>query len=205
MADQVPDKRPHLVLQNTSQPLAFTAHSPGGGAKTVPDRPRQQHGQALRAQLQALEPLSHAAVATQQQQGLESGLGLQIQFVGQPDVDLAFQSLGNDTKKIELLSVRKEGANTFANVFVPDGQLAHFEKYVVDYLEEKKDKNGNARDHKALLNTIASIRAAELQALWTDDQELLPEDPELPFWWEVWLPVRGQREAVVADFKKLAA
>jgi hypothetical protein len=205
MADQVPDKRPHLVLQNTSQPLAFTAHSPGGGAKTVPDRPRQQHGQALRAQLQALEPLSHAAVATQQQQGLESGLGLQIQFVGQPDVDLAFQSLGNDTKKIELLSVRKEGANTFANVFVPDGQLTHFEKYVVDYLEEKKDKNGNARDHKALLNTIASIRAAELQALWTDDQELLPEDPELPFWWEVWLPVRGQREAVVADFKKLAA
>ena len=205
MADQVPDKRPHLVLQNTSQPLAFTAHSPGGGAKTVPDRPRQQHGQALRAQLQALEPLSHAAVATQQEQGLESGLGLQIQFVGQPDVDLAFQSLGNDTKKIELLSVRKEGANTFANVFVPDGQLAHFEKYVVDYLEEKKDKNGNARDHKALLNTIASIRAAELQALWTDDQELLPEDPELPFWWEVWLPVRGQRDAVVADFKKLAA
>lgn len=206
MADQqAPDRRRHLVLHETSKALAYTAHSPGGGgSKAIPDLPRQQHGQALRTQLQALEPIAQAAAASQQQLGLESGLGLQIQFVGQPDVELAFQSLANDAKKIELLSVLKEGANTYANVFVPDGQLAHFEKYVVEYLEEKKDKNGVARDHKALLNTIASIRTAELRALWTDDPELLPEDASEPFWWEVWLPVRRARQAVVGDFKKLA-
>ncbi|KWN79378.1 hypothetical protein WM24_27285 [Burkholderia ubonensis] len=148
--------------------------------------------------------MAQATTAAQQQLGLESGLGLQIQFVGQPDVELAFQSLANDTKKIELLSVFTEGATTYANVFVPDGQLAHFEKYVTEYLEEKKDKNGVARDHKALLNTIAAIRAAELRALWTDDPELLPEDKHEAFWWEVWLPVRSARQSVVEDFKKLA-
>lgn len=206
MPDQPPAKRPHLVLKDTSRAVGFTAHSPGGGdTKVVPDLPRAQHGRALQNQLEALKPVATEAVRAQQLQELNSGLGLQIQFASQPDVELAFESLANEPKKIELLSVRTEGDQTFANVFVPDGQLAHFEKYVVEYLEEKKDRNGNARDHRALLNTIASIRAAELRALWTDDPALLPADPAVPFWWEVWLPVRGQRQAVVDDFRKLAA
>jgi hypothetical protein len=206
MPERPRDKRPHLVLHDTSTPKAFTAHAPKGGPKpTIPDLPRQQHGQTLQHQLQQLKPLVTTAVARQREQGLESGLGLQIHFVSQPDVELAFQSLGDERQKIELLSVRHEGEHTFANVFVPDGKLDHFEKYVTEYLEEKKDKNGNARDHRALLNTIESIRAAELRALWTDDLDLLPKDPTVQFWWEVWLPVRGQRQAVVEDFRKLAA
>lgn len=206
MPDQPPAKRLHLVLQDTSRAVGFTAHSPGGGGpRFVPDLPRAQHGRALQNQLEALKPVAIEAVRAQQEQELNSGIGLQVLFASQPDVDLAFESLANDPKKIELLSVRTVGDQTFANVFVPDGKLAHFEKYLVEYLEEKKDRNGNARDHRALLNTIASIRAAELRALWTDDPVLLPADLTVPFWWEVWLPVRGQRQAVVEDFKKLAA
>lgn len=206
MPEQPQDKRPHLVLHDTSTPKAFTAHPPKGGAKPViPDLPRQQHGQALHHQLQELKPLAATALATQQEQGLESGLGLQIHFISQPNVELAFQSLADERQRIELLSVRNEGEHTFANVFVPDGKLEHFEKYIAAYLEERKDKNNKARDHKALLNTIESIRAAELRALWTDDIALLPDDPTVQFWWEVWLPVRGQRQTVVEDFRKLAA
>ncbi|MEO5626401.1 MAG: S8 family peptidase [Dokdonella sp.] len=205
MPDQLPDKRPHFVLQDTSTSIEFTAHSPKGGPpKDVPDLPRQAHGQTLQAQLQALKPAAATAVESQRLQGLESGLGLQIQFVSQPGVELAFESLGNERKQIEVLSVRQDGVNTFANVFVPDGELAHFENYVAEYLEEKKDKNGKALDHRNLLNTIEAIRSAELRALWTDAPDLLPEDPTTAFWWEVWLPVRGQRESVVEDFKKLA-
>lgn len=205
MPEQPQDKRPHLVLHDTSTRKAFTAHTPKGGNKPViPDLPRQPHGRALHRQLQELKPLAAQAVSVQQEQGLESGLGLQIHFVSQPNVELAFQSLADERQKIELLSVRHEGEHTFANVFVPDGKLKHFEKYVADYLEERKDKNKNARDHKALLNTIESIRAAELRALWTDDITLLPEDSTVPFWWEVWLPVRGHRQTVVEDFRKLA-
>ncbi len=204
MPDPAADKRAHLLLHGTSQPHAFTAHSPGGGKKKLPERDRQAHGQALRVQLQELETAAETAAASQRALALESGLGLQIEFVGQPDVELAFQSLADDRKKIELLSVRREGDVTYANVFVPDGGLGHFERYVADYLEEKKGKNGQALDHKALLNTIASIRVAELRALWTDDPGLLPANPDEAFWWEVWLPVRAARQAVVSDFRKLA-
>lgn len=210
MTEPVNDNRPHLILRDTSESKLFTAHSLGGGGKpVVPELPRKQHGEMLQAQLRALTPVAEQAIATQQAQGLEAGVGLQIQFIGQPDVALAFESLANDTKRIELLSVRQEGNHTIANVFVPDGRLDHFEKYVSDYLQERKDKSGKrALDHKSLLNTIAAIRTAELRALWTDDPQLLPDDKSKPFWWEVWLPVRGRqgelREQVINDFRKLA-
>jgi len=144
MPDQPRDRRPHLVLANTSTAQAFTAPSSGGGSPAVPVLNRLQHGNALKAQLLALQPVAQQAVAAQKEQGLESGLGLQVQFVGQPDVALAFESLGYEVgkdaqKKIEVLSVRVDGDTTYANVFVPDGKLAHFEKYVEDYLSERKN------------------------------------------------------------------
>ncbi len=186
MPDQPLDRRPHLVVANTSTAQAFTAPS-GGGASEVPVLDRAQHGNALKAQLLALQPLARQVVAAQQEQGLESGLGLQVQFVGQPDAALAFESLGYELgkdarKKIEVLSVRVDGDTTYANVFVPDGKLAHFEKYVEDYLAERKNVNGHALDHHALLNTISAIRRSELRALWTDDPALLPQDTTEACW-----------------------
>lgn len=211
MPDQPLDRRPHLVLTNTSTAQAFTSPSSGGASSAVPVLDRAQHGNALKAQLLALQPIAQQAAAAQQEQELESGLGLQVQFVGQPDVALAFESLGYEVgkdarTKIEVLSVRVEGDTTYANVFVPDGKLAHFEKYVEDYLAERRSADGRrALDHHALLNTISAIRRAGVRALWTDDPSLLPQDPAESIWWEVWLPVRGDRQAVLADFRKLAA
>ncbi|MDK9723709.1 MAG: S8 family peptidase [Sterolibacteriaceae bacterium MAG5] len=207
MPDQAQrDRRPHLVLSDTSQTKAFTSHSAkSGGPKPPPELNRAQHGAALRAQLQAIQATTQDLIARQREIGLVSGLGLQIQFRSQPDVELAFEKLHNETSHIELLSIHTEGEYTYANVFVPDGMLDHFEKKITDYLEEKKDKNGKARDNKPLLNTIESIRAAELRELWTDAPELLPSDPDEVFWWEVWLPVRERRDLVIGDFCKLAA
>lgn len=205
MSEAPLDRRPHLVLSNTSQAKEFKAHTPkGGNNRIAPELERAQHGAALSAQLQVIQASSEDLIARQRDIGLESGLGLHIQFRSQPDVELAFESLQYEPSHIELLSIRTESGYTYANVFVPDGALVHFEKYVAEYLNEKKDINGNARDHKSLLNTIETIRTAELQALWNDDQELLPEDPDEIFWWEVWLPVRGKRALVINDFRKLA-
>jgi len=206
MANEAPDKRPHFVLSNTSETKPFTTpKSSRGESQPLPELNRAQHGASLQTQLDALKPIADFAAASQQLMGLEGGAGLQIQFQSQSGIALAFESLANDPQHIELLSIRKEGDNTYANVFVPDGKLAHFEKYVTEYLEEKKNKNGDPIDHRPLLETIASIRAAELRALWTDELELLPQNLDEAFWWEVWLPERGNREVVVNDFRKLAS
>lgn len=210
MSDQTPDKRPHFVLQNTSEARPFTAHSPKGGAKPIlPQLDREQHGAALRGQLHALLPLAEAAKQRQEEIGLEAGLGLQIQFLSRPDADLAFERLASEgkSKGIELLSIQeRDNKAVLANVFVPDGQLQHFERLVSEYLESKTDRNGKPRDNKTLLNTIGSIRAAAIQGLWTDSPELLPANPEEAFWWEIWL--RRSRDAdssAVEDFRRLAA
>lgn len=210
MPEQAQDKRPHLVLTNTSKAQPFTAQSAGGGGSIdVPKPDRAQHGAELKAQLQALRSVAQHASEAQQEQGLQSGLGLQIQFIGMPNVELAFESLGdernrNPSQQIEVLSVRTEGNTTVANVYVPDGKLDHFENYVAEYLAAKTNKKGNLIDHGTLLNAISSIRSAELRALWTDEPELFPQNIAEQFWWEVWLPVRGKRNEVVEDFRKLA-
>ena len=182
MPDKREHQRSHLILQQTSELKPYKAHTPKGGSKPeVPDIPRQKHGKALQKQLQELKHVADLAKAFQEEAGVESGLGLQIQFVGQPDVEMAFQSLADERQKIELLSICQEGDQTIANVFVPDGKLVHFEKFVREYLEEKKDKNDKPLDHRNLLNTIESIRSAELKALWTDDPDLLPQEKRRSF------------------------
>lgn len=210
MPDQAHDKRPHLVLANTSEAKPFTAHSPNGSKKPLlPELDRAQHGAGLHAQLEALRPLAEAAKQRQQEIGLDAGLGIQIQFVSRPDAELAFEKLASEgkSKGIELLSVQEDnGKAVLANVFVPDGQLQHFERLITAYLEERTDRNGKPRDNKRLLNTIDSIRASLIQGLWMDSPELLPADPVEQFWWEVWLRRRrGDGHAAVEDFKRLAA
>ena len=46
------------------------------------------------------------------------------------------------------------------------------------------------------------IRAASLRALWTDTDTEFPTEEEGSLWWEVWLPVRTDRQAVVAAFRE---
>jgi hypothetical protein len=209
MTDQAHDKRQHLLLQNTSEAKPFTAHTPNGGSNPpLPQLNRAQHGAELLEQLSALKPLAEAAKRQQQEIGLDSGIGIQIQFISRPDAELAFDKLAAEGKGkgIELLSVQEhDGKAVLANVFVPDGQLQHFERLVTSYLNETTDKNGRPRDNKKLLNTIGSIRTSAIRSLWMDSLNLLPTDPEEQFWWEVWLRRRkDDGNASVKDFKRLA-
>lgn len=205
---QASDKRTHLVLENTATAQRFTAFG-GGGSTKPPWLDPQQHGVVLRAQLDGLRVIAAQAAVAQESAGLQGGIGLQIQFVGIPGIELAFESLSNErgrdqSKHIDVLSVRVDGNTTTASVFVPDGKLSHFEKYVAEYLQGKRNVNNELIDHSSLFNTVAAIRTAEIRALWTDDPASLPEDDTEMFWWEAWLPVRGRGNEVVADFRKLA-
>lgn len=210
MTEQTNDKRLHLTLPKTSSTQLYTAHSlGGGGATTLPQRDRQTHGQILKTQLQLVKTMSSLARSRQEGLQLISGFGVQVEFVGQPDVALAFESLGSEVGKnkarhIEVLSIHKEGEIASANVFIPDGKIAHFEKYLEDYLDEKRRADGVPADHKSLINTLSAIRLAGIKSLWTDDSRLLPENLDEAFWWEVWLPVRHNRNAVVTDFHRIS-
>ena len=154
-------------------------------------------------QLGELRSEAVTARAAQQEAGLDDGLGLRIEFESFPEIELAFESLARERSGIELLNVRHHERRTYATVFVPDGKLTHFEGLIQDYLAEKRNRIGQFRDHKRLINAIRQIRAASLRALWTDAEEAFPTERERPLWWEVWLPIRQDRNATVDTFLRL--
>jgi hypothetical protein len=193
---------PHLILEGFASTEAFRSPG-GGGSRTVPARNRARHGHDLQRQLQALyEVVDRTNVSLDPESNLD--FGIQVEFESFADVELAFESLAREQSGIELLNVRTAGGTTYATVYVPDGKLARFEQLIRDYLAERRGANNQALDHQPLIDTIRNIRAASVSALWTDDIAVFPEDPTLSIWWEIWLPVRGDREAVVNRFRAFA-
>lgn len=200
--------KPHFILENTVTAESFRLRS-GGGATEVPSRNRQQHGGQLLQQLGALRPEIEQARSQQEAAGLDEGYGLQVEFESFPDIELAFESLAKERSGIELLNVRHEENRTMATIFVPDGKLHILENLVTAYLDEGNDsineKKGTRKPrNQRLLDAIRSIRVGSLKSLWTDDPEVFPQSDDEAFWWEVWLPVRGDRLDEVQRFKQLA-
>lgn len=205
MTDNTREQLPHLVLSGTATTERFSAISSGGGHPPIlPQLDRATHGQGLLNQIETLKGVAAQAKQVQQEAGMESGYGIQVQFRSFEDVALVFESLPREKSGIELLNVRQAEHRTLATVFVPEGKFEHFEKLITEYLEEKTDRNGKPRDHKALLNTIEDIRCATMEALWTDSSEALPGNEDEAVWWEVWLPARGDRQSMLMQFRNIA-
>ena len=203
MAEGTQGRHRHFILEGFTDTEAYRSPRQGGGRSNVPCRNRLQHGEALLHQIDKLREEANSARKTQQDLGFGEGLGLQVEFESFPDVELAFESLARERSKIELLNVRHEENRTLATVFVPDGKLAIFENLIKAYLNESKDTNTGPRNHR-LLNAISAIRAANLQALWTDAEEEFPDAEEGSLWWEVWLPSHRDRQVVELDVKNLS-
>jgi Subtilase family len=199
------DVKLHIFLGANGKAEPFTSPSTGRGAKPdIPARNRQQHGGSLIRQLVQIEERQTALRQEAEAQELESVVGIQVEFESFQGIELAVESLADARRNIELLNVIHRDDKTIATIFVPEGKLSAIESKLQAYLGEKKDKAGRARDNRPLIDAIQAFRAAALDALWTDDRDQLPENLEEEFWWEVWLPVRGDRQAVLHDFKLLA-
>lgn len=198
------DRRSHLILRGITETDRFVSPRQIVPQSVIPNRDRPRHAAALRG---ALTDVSADAIAARQVQlaaGLEDDIGLRVEFEGYADVQLAFESLAREGQGIELLNIRQVDQRTLATVFVPDGKLPHFEKLIREYEEERRDTNGRRLDHANLINTIQNIRTASLRALWTDEPEKFPASDDEVFWWEIWLPVRDDRQAINASFERLA-
>lgn len=196
--------RPHLFPLDTRTTEGYTAHPGGGGRNVVPPQDRLQHAGALRAQIAQVAAVQAQRVAEQQAANMRSMIGVQVEFESQRGVELAAASLARDRQGIELMNVRQQGNQVLATVFVPHGQLTHFDKLLTDYVDYKVDRLGNARDNQHLVDAILGVRAASFGSLWTDTDDALPRDDAEAIWWEAWLPAGERRDQVVADFRAVA-
>lgn len=204
MTEPTAGQRPHFYFQGTGQAERFRSTASSTREPRFPSHDRVQHGGVLLGQLKHVGEQMTQAVSLQHQSGRDGGFGLQIEFRSFPGFELAFEGLARGAQRIELLNLRRDRATQtdMATVFVPDGQLKAFESLIRQYLEANTSK-GQPRN-APLLNPIQEIRFAAFSALWTDDPAVLPANDAETIWWEFWLPVREDREAVLGRFRSIA-
>jgi len=202
--------RPHIVVPTPAAAEPYSPHPPKFDRVSLPTpHDPVAHGAALITSLTTAKTDADA----RREHGkslIPAGAtpGLYIQFDSIENVPLKLESLENKTNHIELCAVQDvelEDAHgnkktiQRATVFVPDGAVGHFLKRFVEYCTQTTV--GGARKNKDLVDRIAALRLATLQALWTDTDSY-PE-PNEEIWWEVWL--RRDDDAEVERFRDFAS
>ena len=145
----------HFILEGVTETERYRSRGGGSSRVVIPQEDRPEHAARLRAGLSEV----HAAasrLALEAEEPVE-GFGVQVEFEGFPDLELAFEKLPREAQGIELRNVRLRDRTTLGTVFVPTGKLDHFEKLIRDYLGHKRNKNGHPIDNQKLLDTIRAI------------------------------------------------
>lgn len=187
---------PHLLVPGTTAAEPYRPHTAGGGKrKRLKPADPEAHARALKVALEgardaAMKRRASAAVSIP---GAKPGVCLAI--ASPPGIPLNLEALDLRKSGIELLSVASrvtdEGETIeLATVFVPDQKTGILLKRLDEYIHGLTPKG--ARKHAALVETLASIQLATLQALWTDSAPF-PE-ASTATWWEVWLRRTDGRE-----------
>lgn len=202
--------RPHLLVPSDRvHPEEYTPYGGGGEGSGIPTQPRARHGATLK------DALDEAVEEGEQRRGdaaaaldLGEAEGIFLSFEAFPELDLALESLENRRQRrpAELVAVRtaeRDGARVqLATVYMPEGVIGGLITKIEQYLTEDTPK-GQPR-HRNLVDRIADIRLATIEALWTEELVPFPERGTV-VWWEVWLRRGDPRdEAAVVRFLAFA-
>ena len=177
--------KPHILVRKSPSPEPYQPH-PRNIKPPVPPSPSSARAYATRLR-RALDQAAQEARARRDGSGIKvegSSPGLYVVFEGHEGFKLKLESLDAQGSGIHLVSVDVSDKAQKAMVFVPDGQVKYFLKKFDEYATKLTNKG--ARRNKPLVESIAQIRLATLQALWTDPVDEFPTDGRTS-WWEVWL------------------
>ena len=115
------------------------------------------------------------------------------------------KSLENIKKGIRLLNIKTikqtEGEETYATVYVPNGQADYFLKKIRDYADSANDTEKGSFKNQPLINSIENVLiASQLESFWQDSPDLIPS--KKPEWCEVWLlyPENIKKMEVITKF-----
>ncbi len=182
--------RPHIFLDVPAEPEQFTPVSSGRDGASPPS-PADPAAHSLRLRGALTGAAAEADAARDPTLRVEGAIsGIYVQFESVPEFELALTSLepqqGKTHPELRAVTERIEDYRTIqiATVFVPEGWIGRFidrfEQYATELTPKGNRKNSN------LVERIADIRLATLEALWTDAQADFPATNE-SVWWEVWL------------------
>ena len=176
MVDNERTRMPHIRVSNTAIPHDYTRPNSGGGSPDTPLPPRKrlQHANKLLGQLSKIEEIEKSRIDFQKTEGLNHKNGIYLTFNSAPNFELSYESLDFQPSGIELCSVTDMGGIAQATVFVPEGKLKYFINRIKKYRDT--DTPNEKPLNQALVESISEISLAAIEALWTDEPELLPDE-----------------------------
>lgn len=191
--------KPHILVRKSPKPEPYRPHPRKVAAQNLPAPANAKaYANGLK---QSLSEAVKQAQGRRDAAGITvegASLGFYVLFQGHEDFKLKLKSLDIQGSGIELVSVNADDKVEKAMVFVPEGKVKYFLRKFEQYATEHTKKG--ARRNRQLVESIAQIRLATLQALWTDPPGEFPAD-RAPFWWEVWLRTSdGAEERRLRDY-----
>ena len=188
---------PHILVRQPASAEEYSSYASGRGSPRPPAPIREEHGRLLIREAKDVARLARERrQAAADQLGVHpTAEGLLITFESWPGFELELSTIDPLRQPPELIALRRSGEGDqqveLATVFVPEGSLSFFLKRFEQYTTEET-RTGKPR-HANMVERIAGLRLATVEALWTDDPEALPA-PDDVIWWEVWLRVSDGHE-----------
>lgn len=194
-----PRNRPHFLVQGGGRSEIYSSPQRGNNG-LPPARVRAAHAAKLERALSVALEQAREQLQTREPTIAEGASGFYLDFDVPVSHQAALDGLENRPKKIELVAVHPpaENADTVrATVFVPEAQADYFAVKVQQYRDENTEK-GQPRNQN-LVARIEDVRLAAVRSLFTDPDDLYPDDGR-QVWWEVWL-----RDGCLPNFRAVAA
>jgi hypothetical protein len=185
--------KPHIVLDGFSKSEDFSSRSTSRST-LIPARPRTAHGRNLATQFE-LVMHQYSERRIDAQTPITEDIGIYVEITGFPRIPLPLDKL--DNRDFKLFSCKTVEENVeIAIVFIPESRRGSFQIKVSQYLNPDLDSGKGFPRHHTLIDSIASIRLANIKSLWTDHPDLFPVLSSQVFWWEMWLKNRPGQDAV---------
>lgn len=205
---------PHLIVKERVRSESYTHPGGGGGGPPpLPSRNRSVQASKLLSALNQIEQHGETLKAQRAAAGAAGEFNLVIEFEGEPGSPLKAESLDSPSNGVQLLNVRTvliqrpdgtEIQKEFATVRIAPGQLQYLASKVETYRDQDTPK-GDPKNRE-LVDPIAEIRWATLEAFWNEDVPIPTGDSVVS--WEAWIHTGlsgDERERVLIAFRSEAA
>ncbi|WP_319940452.1 S8 family peptidase [Xenorhabdus littoralis] len=203
MSPVIKEKK-HIFIGKNGKVKKYTAYPARFSPPDIPIRNQYEHGHQLYHQITQIKSGERLLLNEAEEYELDSVLGIQVTFESYSGIEFDFEKLADVRSGIEILNVIPIDNKYIATILVPIGKFPVLEKKIEQYLAPLKDENHKPKNSK-LINAIETIRKAVIEYLWSDSPELYPKSPDKIQWFEIWLPVGTNRQAIISDFKRLCS
>lgn len=182
------DFKPHLFTKNVHTSQSYTTPpSGGGGDVNLPERNKDEHGNAILSSLAEIWRNYEQQIVLRKESGLPTKEGEYITFTSAVDNTLKIESLDSSGAVLLSVNTNKDTNQQIATVFIPEDKKNKFVDKVEKYINSDDDTKPRNQE---LIEKIDTVEITTVEYLWSSPIEFIPNESAI--WCEIWLATEGE-------------